>query len=145
MRTGRCQCGKLRYQFQGLPLTCYACHCTDCQSASGSAFTLSMIVNNEDVNITQGDIAINSFEHKGNLLNRYHCEQCGAGIWYRADSIPGISALKPGTLDETDWFKPVAHVWTQSALPWVTFDDNTPRYEQQPEMSELLVLWEQQN
>lgn len=141
MHEGSCQCGKLRYAFSGEPLTCYACHCTDCQTSTGSAFTLSMIVNADDIEVIQGEAAVNTFDMNGIEVSRHHCAQCGTGFWYSADEYPGILALKPGTFDDTSWFEPVAHLWTRSAQPWVTFEEDAIKYEKQPELSELGELW----
>ncbi len=43
-RKGGCQCGVISYELLGPPITLYRCHCTDCQTASGSAFGMSMWV-----------------------------------------------------------------------------------------------------
>ena len=42
--TGGCSCGAIRYEVTSFPLLLYTCNCTDCQSASGSAFALNMPV-----------------------------------------------------------------------------------------------------
>ena len=141
MHVGGCQCQSVRYQFTGEPLTCYACHCTDCQTATGSAFTLSMIVNREDIAVIEGEMAINTFNYNGTELQRHHCAKCGTGLWFSATQIPEFAALKPGTFDDTTWFKPAAHLWLRSAQPWVRLDSATAKYDQQPEMSELIQLW----
>ena len=35
---GRCHCGKITYEAEIDPLKVMVCHCTDCQTMSGSAF-----------------------------------------------------------------------------------------------------------
>lgn len=141
MHQGSCQCGESCYEFTGEPLTCYACHCTDCQTSTGSAFTLSMIVNEADIKITKGNLNKNNISINGSEVQRHHCPNCGIAFWYSAKEHPGILALKPGTFDDTYWFKPIAHLWVRSAQPWVTFEENSIQYEKQPEMSELFELW----
>lgn len=141
MHQGGCQCGELRYQYEGEPLTCYACHCTDCQTSTGSAFTLSMIVNSQDIQITKGEAKIMTFNHNGHEVQRYLCGHCGSTIWIVATGNATFTALKPGTFDDTKWFKPVAHLWLRSAQPWLKLDDDLARFETQPEMSELAKLW----
>ncbi len=140
---GGCQCQSVRYEFSGTPLTCYTCHCTNCQTASGSAFGLSMIINDKDINITEGEIAINNVDFNGTNVQQHHCAQCGTALWFSADTYPNIAALKPGTFDDTAWFKPIAHLWVRSAQPWVVFDQSIPQYEKQPEIAELVGLWAQ--
>lgn len=141
MKQGGCGCRSVRYRLTGEPLTCYACHCTDCQTTSGSAFTLSMIVRSRDIDLCAGELAVNLLNTNGVQAKRHHCGHCGVALWYSADAYPGIYALKPGTFDDTTWFKPVAHIWMRSAQPWVTFDPNTKQYPNQPELSELVQLW----
>ena len=141
MYQGGCQCSQVRYQFNGKPLTCYACHCTECQTSSGSAFTLSMLLNRKDIEIIQGKVAVNRFDHNGTIIERHHCGNCGTAFWYGSDEHPDIIAFKPGTFDDTKWFKPIAHLWLRSAQPLVTLDASTAQYQKQPEMRELIKLW----
>jgi len=48
---GQCLCGAVRYRVHREPLAVYACHCTDCQRRTGSAFAMSMIVRPEDLEL----------------------------------------------------------------------------------------------
>ncbi|HFD87095.1 MAG TPA: GFA family protein [Gammaproteobacteria bacterium] len=141
MYPGGCECKSVRYQFNGEPLTCYACHCTDCQTSSGSAFGMSMIVHDRDLEIIEGEVAISTGDMSGVEVRRHHCAHCGTAFWFSADAYPGIVALRPGTFDDTSWFKPVAHLWVHSAQAWVRLDEDVPQYEKQPEISELIDLW----
>lgn len=139
---GTCQCNKICYQLNAEPLTCYACHCSDCQSSSGSAFSMSMIVNSKDLTIISGEPAVNKTEQNGIQVQRHYCAECGTILWYSADVYAGLAALKPGTFTDTSWFKPVAHVWTGSAQTWFQLPADAMSYEKQPELSELIDLWQ---
>lgn len=145
MKSGSCECKSICYQHDGEPLTCYTCHCTDCQTSSGSAFGLSMIVSEKNLKVVKGELSIAIVNYNGTKVQRHHCALCGTTLWLSADAYPNIVALKPGTFDDTKWFKPIAHLWTRSAQPWVSFDESIPQYEQQPELSELVSLWENRN
>ena len=54
--TGRCFCGSAKYRVAEEPLVVYACHCTDCQKRSGSAFGLSMWVHLAAISLTKGEV-----------------------------------------------------------------------------------------
>ncbi|MDP7297313.1 MAG: GFA family protein [Gammaproteobacteria bacterium] len=138
--TGGCHCSKVRYAIRGMPLVCYACHCTDCQSASGSAFGLSMILNQPDIELVSGDLSINKYKLNGKMIQRHHCADCGITLWLSSPSFGSIIVLKPGTLDDTSSFKPDAHVWYRSAQPWIDVGSDIPVYQEQPEIHELLAL-----
>ena len=50
--TGGCQCGSVRYVLTAEPIRVTACHCTECQRQSGSAFSMSMPVRKEGLSVT---------------------------------------------------------------------------------------------
>lgn len=54
------------------------------------------------------------------------CEFCDLGgtrMFHTSDMnrAAGIVSTKPGTLNDTTWLEPLAHIWTARAQPWVTF------------------------
>ena len=50
--------------------------------------------------------------------------------------------LRPGTLDDHSWLRPVAHIWTSSAQPWVEIPADVLRYENNPDdVLELVRAW----
>jgi len=56
--------------------------------------------------------------------------------------VPEVLALQAGTLDDTRWLKPIAHIWTSSAQPWVEIPADVLRYEKQPKDNlELVRAW----
>ena len=63
--SGGCQCGQVRYDLTGEPLHLIACHCSECQNQSGSAFGMSMIVKMDDLKITA--------EAMADLLEKFGC------------------------------------------------------------------------
>jgi hypothetical protein len=53
-QSGGCQCGAIRYEITGSPVAVYACHCTECQKQSGSAFAMGAVIPQEHFRITEG-------------------------------------------------------------------------------------------
>lgn len=49
---GGCQCGLIRYQLLCPPLFCYACHCSECQKLSGSAFLAALTIEFDRLRVT---------------------------------------------------------------------------------------------
>jgi hypothetical protein len=140
---GRCICEAIHYRVTEEPLTVYACHCTDCQKRSGSAFGLSMWVRRTAIEVTKGEATLHvSLSAEGRPRHGRICAQCGARLWSEPPKNPGLSVVRPGTLDDTSWIKPVAHIWTRSAQPWFVFPPGAVKFEQQPaDMRELMTLW----
>ncbi len=131
--TGGCQCGALRYEVTGAARQIVACHCTDCQRQSGSAFGMTMVVAEEDFRITQGEENTIAFgTDSGRQKVVWFCPQCGTRIYGRSEWRPGVIGVKPGTLDDTGALQPQIHLWTSRKQPWITIPEGVEAYETQP-------------
>jgi hypothetical protein len=131
--TGGCQCGTIRYEFTGEPVQQVACHCTECQHQSGSAFGMTLVVNADDFRITQGKVKhYHSTSTTGRQKLGAFCPECGNRIYHQPEWRKGRISIKPGTLDDTSWLKPHVHLWTRSKQPWVIIPADAEAYETQP-------------
>ena len=52
--SGGCLCGRTQFETNREPVMQILCHCTDCQTVSGSAFYTAYIVPLESVTLTKG-------------------------------------------------------------------------------------------
>ena len=119
--TGGCPCGAIRYELTAMPLALYACHCTECQRRTGSAFALNMPVQTKDYRIVKGEPkAWRSKSPSGGMTTTRFCGECGGRIHGERDGRPEITVLRAGTLDDTTWLRPAAHMYMRSAQPWQT-------------------------
>jgi hypothetical protein len=131
--TGGCPCGAIRYEVASFPLLLYACHCTNCQRTSGSAFALNMPVTAKDFHVLQG-------EPKGWRrlsptradVTSWFCGDCGGRIFGERVGRPQSVNIRAGTLDDTTWLVPVAHMYMRSAQPWVSPAANAECFETGP-------------
>ena len=140
-----CHCRQLTYRYSGQPLCCYACHCTDCQRASGGAFTINMIVEHADISPVSGLASEICYLHNNDELQVTCCRSCGTDLFLFFKSRPSTATILSGTFLQQHWFSPIAHVWTRSAVSWLKLDDGLPCYEKQPEWEDLADLWKSQN
>ena len=141
--TGRCLCEATHFRVTEEPLTIYACHCTDCQKRSGSAFGLSMWVKRSSIQVTKGEVTLHeSVNAEGKPRLAKICGQCGVRMWSEPPKYPDYAVMRPGTLDDTSWVRPIAHIWTRSAQPWFVFPEGVPKYEKQVGgLDPLIDLW----
>ena len=129
-RQGGCPCGSLRYELTGEPLFVHACHCTYCQAHSGSAFGLTMLLEENQYRVTKGQPAsCETMAGSGKMRTTYFCRECGATLWSRTPLRPGLVGFRPGTLDDTTGVEPKAHIWTRSKQPWVPLPAGVPAFE----------------
>jgi hypothetical protein len=144
---GGCACGAVRYRLSEDPLELHACHCTDCQAITGSAFVMSMPTHRRSIELLRGEPTLLSFETPDGLRKRHrHCVDCGCQIWSEPARLADLKILQAGTLDDTSWLEPIAHIWTQSAQPWVEIPTDVLRFEAAPPDSlELVRAWKGRN
>ena len=53
--------------------------------------------------------------------------------------VTGGNNPPTGTLDDTSWLTPAAHIWTRSALPWVAIPEHTANFPQEPDSDAALM------
>ena len=131
--TGGCQCGAIRYEISVMPKTLYACHCTECQRQSSAGFGMSMPVDKEGFKLLNGKPKIwERSSASGRKVGCAFCPTCGTRIFHAPERNQSIVNIKPGTLDNTKWITPVAHLWLDSAQPWVLIPEGVAQYPKQP-------------
>jgi hypothetical protein len=135
--TGGCLCGAVRYVLRaGLRLNPYACHCTDCQSRTGSAFSEHMLFAEADIELT-GELDVGEYDQPSGAHSRiFGCARCKARIHAINSSRPGMASLRCGTLDASASFVPAAHVWVKSKQPWISLPDGAKTMDEQPRSAE---------
>lgn len=117
---GGCLCGAVRYRTRGDPILVNVCHCTFCQRRTGSAFGISVIFNEADVE-TSGKRGV--FEHRsdesGRWLRNEFCPACGTTVGWTAEMRPGMRIIAGGTFDDPKWFTINRFIWVRSAHSWI--------------------------
>ena len=113
--TGGCSCGAIRYRIDAFPLLLYACHCTDCQRQSGSAFAMSVPVTTTAFHIAKGAPKPWRHESRGAEGTSWFCDDCGGRIYGERNTRPNSVNVRAGTLDDTTWLRPAAHLFMRSA------------------------------
>jgi len=123
----------MKYEITGDPIRSVACHCTHCQKASGTAYSLNIVVPSDQFDIT-GD-TLTTYIDKGDSgqdLRRFFCNRCGSPLFTEADAMPGLSIVKAGTLDDTTTFKPSANIFCDSKMEWLKHHSNAIDFAQMP-------------
>lgn len=130
---GGCSCGAIRYQIASFPLLLYSCNCTNCQSASGSAFALNMPVAAGDFRILQGEPkGWHRLSPSGFEVTSWFCGDCGGRIYGSRKSRPQSMNVRAGTLDDTGWLIPAGQIFMASAQPWIEPAAGAACYEMEP-------------
>jgi hypothetical protein len=133
--TGGCLCGAIRYRISAPITELRACHCLDCQKASGTGYSVNAALPASAFTITQG--APKRFEAKaasGRILYRFFCADCGSPIYSQRQTTPETVVVRIGTLDEPPAEARITtHIWTKRARPWSHIEPGTVQHPGQPD------------
>jgi len=116
---GSCHCGKIAFEAEADPNAAVICHCTDCQTLSGSAYRVSVPVAASSFRLLKGAprIYIKTAE-SGNKRAHGFCGDCGTAIYAAAQIDPTFYTLRFGTIRQRAEFRPTRQIWHRSATPW---------------------------
>ncbi|HEY2709633.1 MAG TPA: GFA family protein [Caulobacteraceae bacterium] len=129
---GGCRCGRVRYKaaLPELPRV-YACHCRDCQTWSGSAFSLNFVLPEDQFEVTGEPVLFELTSPDGSRTSRQRaCPVCFTRVFNTNTARPGITGVRAGTLDRSDELKVVAHIWTKRKLAGIEIPEGLPTWEE---------------
>lgn len=130
--TGGCLCEAVRYSAQGRIDRAYACHCSECQTRSGSAFALLLPVPAAGLQVT-GELLVAPQEEANGVIAQLHmCALCYTRIHTLNPLWTGLAILRAGTLDNSAAVSPAFHIWTGSKQQWFTLPEDAVTLTTQP-------------
>lgn len=139
--TGGCQCRAMRYRIAGGVTSGYACHCTECQRQSASAFGISVPIWLNNLEITGAVRSWKRTTDSGAVTECFFCPTCGVRLYHASSSRPGMATVKGGTLDDAKRLSLTAHIWTASKQDWLDLPTDIPQWTMQPkDMAEWATL-----
>lgn len=123
---GACLCGQVRFAAT-LPTKWVAhCHCSYCRRAHGAPLVTWAGFQNEQVLIEQDTVAPAWYSSSPGALRGF-CPRCGSPMFFKSERWPSelhvARALFTDPLDR----EPTAHVFYESHVPWLSFNDDLPK------------------
>ena len=130
---GRCHCGAISYEAEIDPKDVLICHCTDCQTMSGTPFRTAVRTSEANFKLLSGrpKTYVKTAE-SGNKRAQTFCGECGSPIY--ATSVgddPRIFGIRLGAVRQRDQLVPKQQYWARSALPWLPELGAIPKVETQ--------------
>jgi hypothetical protein len=129
---GRCHCGQIAYEAIVDPEKVTACHCTDCQMLSGSAYRVSILAPRETFALQAGRLKtyVKTAESGAKRAHAF-CPECGTPVYSSAVDDPPTYSLRVGCLRQRAELPPAKQIWCRSALDWSTKLEDVPRLDRQ--------------
>ena len=116
--TGGCHCGQITYEAEVDPATVRVCHCTDCQTLSGTAFRTVVSAKKSDFKLFgQPKIYVKTAE-SGNQRAQAFCPECGTQLYATSATDPQVFGIRVGTACQRAELTPKRQIWCRSALGW---------------------------
>ena len=132
--TGACHCGFITVEGEADPEKVSICHCTDCQTRTGSAFGMGVPVPGDTFRMSgQPTTYLKSTADSGRPRLQAFCPKCGSSIY---STTPGEGQqaaymVRVGILAQRDQLTPKRQNWFRSARSWVTSLDRVPKNQKQ--------------
>lgn len=118
---GQCHCGAIAFEAQVEPGTTTVCHCTDCQTHSGSAFRANIAAPAASFRLLRGEprTYVKTAASGAKRVLAF-CGNCGSPLYACAVENPQSYSLRTGVLQQRHALgAPRREIWTRRRLPWV--------------------------
>ena len=127
---GGCACGAVRYRLEREPLIVHCCHCTRCQTETGSAFALNAVIEASAVSLLAAQPEGNEVPtDSGRAHTAFRCPDCKVAVWHVFAPVTYLRYVPLGTLDDKGALTPDVQIYTRSRLPFVPLMSDIPVFE----------------
>jgi hypothetical protein len=124
---GRCHCGSVTYQADIDPDRVSICHCTDCQTLTGSPYRVTVICSGEQIRIAGAPKIYAKTGDNGGKRFQHFCGECGTPLFTSGEGGPDDWGIRWGSIRQRDRLKPARQIWCRSAAPWINDLGGLPR------------------
>jgi hypothetical protein len=131
---GACHCGAIRIEGEADPEKVAICHCTDCQTSTGTTFRISVPVPGSTFKMTgQPTTYLKTTADSGKPRLQAFCGTCGTPIYSTTpgDGVQPSYTVRVGLLRQRAELPPKKQIWWRSHRPWVTELAKVPTAEKQ--------------
>ncbi len=130
---GGCHCGHITYRAEVDPEYVVVCHCTDCQTLSGSAYRTVVFAAEDAFELLGGRLKTYVKTAEGGSKRAQNfCPECGSHIYATGvGDGPKTYGIRVGTARQRAELRPTKQFWCRSAQDWVMDLGAVPRVEMQ--------------
>ena len=129
--SGGCHCGAITYEAEVDPDKVSVCHCTDCQTLSGSAFRVVVPAKREGFRLTGEPRIYVKAGESGRKRAQGFCAACGTPIYSADVADPQVFNIRVGTVRQRAQLLPKMQIWCRSALGWSMRLEPVPQIQKQ--------------
>ena len=116
---GSCHCGAIRFTADVDESRVMVCHCTDCQTLTGSAFRVVVPAETEALRLEGAPKIYVKTAQSGARRVQAFCPDCGTPLYSAAAPDATRVFLRIGAIRERAALRPSLQIWRRSALGWL--------------------------
>ena len=118
---GRCHCGDITFEAKVDPQQVLLCHCTDCQTLSGSAYRSVVPAADASFRLLSGELTTYvKIAEDGTPREQTFCPRCGTPVYAGpVDGQSGMLGIRVGALEQRDQLPPQKQYYCGSSQLWV--------------------------
>jgi hypothetical protein len=126
---GNCHCGEINFAAEVDPEQVLICHCSDCQTLSGSAYRTVAPVIGDSFRLLTGTLSVYvKIAEDGTPRQQTFCPRCGTPIYAGpVAEQSGMLGLRVGAIHQRAELPPRRKYYCRSAQSWVQDLSTLPR------------------
>ena len=105
---GGCLCGQITFEAEVESTTFGICHCSECQTLTGTAFNTGFSVSAEKFKLVAGEPStyVRTAEQSGRKVKRAFCGNCGSPIYRQSLLNSSMLRIGVGSIKQRAKFTP---------------------------------------
>ncbi len=131
MITGRCECGRVKYEIDSEITDFSHCHCSQCRRLHGAAYATFATVARDRFRYISGESDVKVYA-SSEANDRYFCRECGSNIFVDAKSETEVLYVCMGTIDGNPPHPTGYHAFASSKAEWHEITDGLAQYDAYP-------------
>ena len=138
MLTGKCHCGRVRYEIAGPVRPVVECHCESCRRITGSLWHATG-ARLADVTISDAQQALNWYRSSEHVARGF-CGNCGSTMFFQRDGAETIT-ITAGSLDQPTGLHLKMRIFTDDMADYAadSSGDGIPQHTRMPEMHHFAI------
>lgn len=131
MISGRCECGRVRYEVDGEIRDFSHCHCSQCRRLHGAAYATFAGVKRDGFRCLSGESDLGVYA-SSERNDRFFCSNCGSMILCDPKEEPDMLYLSMSTVDGDPPRPAGYHAFAGSKAPWHEITDDLEQFDKWP-------------
>jgi hypothetical protein len=128
---GRCHCGAVRFEAEIDPADVSICHCTDCQTLTGSPFRVTVLTARANIHLSGAPPKVyTKTGESGRKRRQYFCPDCGTPLFTAGErDDAAVWGIRWGSIRQRQELAPRRQIWCRSEVSWLETVGRLPRHE----------------